>query len=602
MMKQLGKKRKSHIINWSLYRKILVSMLGCTLLAMILSSVIVYGRTADEMVELNERYLRQNVLRTTEQIERITSSALIESFACLHQTGNRELILNEELRFDDASDTDYENLQSELSRIVSTSSYLGAVSLLKKNGSGISAADSDDWTLLQSYEEANALVEAAGESAAKSLTTGGCVVSYQVPVKGGAEKNFVLSIRSLRSRSDVSDSVLLVVYLTESSLQSMYSWYENDGMIVADDGTILSALQKENVGLSIMDIPGIRTGEDGRISALRYFSTDANVTTAKIPSLGAQLVVLPNADLISVATRGILTTLVIVMVTGILVSLAMSNLMSRVLTRPIEALKLCMNEARQGDLSVRFVRDSTDEVSWLGESYNLLLDDIEQKIADIHAQEQELSRMEQRMLQAQINPHLLYNSLDTIRYLLAEGKVDDASQALKALSGFFKLSLSKGALRIPIREELAHIELYMQIQRICRRKNIKLELDCEEALLKHSIIKLTLQPIVENAYLYAFVGAFEDGMIRIKIWKQDEDLVLTVTDDGLGMSQQELDNLRQDLESPVCKAGFGLWNVNQRFRTFYGNTYGLTVDSELGSHTTVTVRLPWKEEPCDIEC
>ena len=110
-MKRMYKKRKAHISNWSLYRKILVSMLGCTLLAMILSSVIVYGRTAEEMVELNERYLRQNVKRTTEQIERVVSGALIESFACLHQTDNRELILNKDLRFEDASSDEYNNLQ-----------------------------------------------------------------------------------------------------------------------------------------------------------------------------------------------------------------------------------------------------------------------------------------------------------------------------------------------------------------------------------------------------------------------------------------------------------------------------------------------------------
>lgn len=602
MMKRLRQKRKTNISSWSLYRKILISMLGCTLLAMILSSVIIYGRTAREMVELNERYLRQNVKRTTEQMERIISGALLEPFACLHQSGNRELILNKDLRFEDAPDAIYENLQQELSRIVSSSSYLGAVSLLKKNGSALSVSESEDWELLSSYEEAYQLVESAGESVAKSLSTGGWVVPYRVSVRGDAEKNFVLNIRSLKSRRDVSDSVLIVTYLTESSLQSLYSWYEEDCMIVGEDGTILSALEREYIGQSIADFPRIHMTDGSRLALVRYSVQGANVTAAKIPSLGAQLVVLPDADLMTVATKGILTTLVIVMIAGILFSFVMSNLMSRVLTRPIEALKICMNKARKGDLSVRFLRDSTDEVSWLGESYNLLLDNIEQKIADIHAQEQELSRMEQRMLQAQINPHLLYNSLDTIRYLLAEGKVDDASQALKALSGFFKLSLSKGALRIPIREELAHIELYMQIQRICRRKNIVLELNCEEELLNHSIIKLTLQPIVENAYLYAFVGAFEDGVIRLKLWRQGEDLLLAVTDDGVGMSETELERLRQDLASPVCKAGFGLWNVNQRFRTFYGDAYGLTIDSELGSHTTVTVRLPWKEEQCDIEC
>ncbi len=209
-MKQ--KESKVRTVNWGLNKKILISMLGCTLLAMILSSLIIYGRTVNELVQLNERYMNQNVKHTAEQMEHVISGALVETFACLHQPVNRDLILDEDIDFDDVSLDTIGNLQSELSRIVATSRYISAISLLKKNGSALSAADSDKWELLQTFEEAYNLIENASEAPAKSLSTGGWVMPFRAKVEGGAEKDFILSIRNMRERQSDTDSVLIVAY------------------------------------------------------------------------------------------------------------------------------------------------------------------------------------------------------------------------------------------------------------------------------------------------------------------------------------------------------------------------------------------------------
>ena len=209
-------------------------------------------------------------------------------------------------------------------------------------------------------------------------------------------------------------------------------------------------------------------------------------------------------------------------------------------------------------------------------------------------------------LQNQINPHFLYNTLDTIVWLIEGGDPDKAVNMVMSLSDFFRLVLSKGREYITIREEEMHIRSYLQIQQVRYRDILDYEIDFDPALYQYKILKLTLQPLVENSLYHGIKYKRAKGSIRVTGRLLEGRIVLTVTDDGVGMEAGELENLISEIGKP-CKdtgKGFGLANVNERIRMNFGTEYGMTIQSAPGEGTTVTVTIPaepYEQEASRIE-
>lgn len=253
-------------------------------------------------------------------------------------------------------------------------------------------------------------------------------------------------------------------------------------------------------------------------------------------------------------------------------------------------------QAGKGDFAVRASEDSNNELAVLGSSFNRMVEEIGKLVEDIRVEQLNLRATELKLLQAQINPHFLYNTLDTIVWLAEAGKKEEVVWMVSTLSNFFRTTLSKGRDYITVREEESHIRSYLEIQQFRYRDILKYEIQIPAELDEFMILKLTLQPLVENALYHGIKNKRGLGHIRVTGELDGEKLVFRVWDDGIGMTQERLAQVRQmirgEVQSEDQSSGFGLFNVWQRLQLNYGIEYGLEIDSLYGEWTESRVTIP----------
>ena len=248
----------------------------------------------------------------------------------------------------------------------------------------------------------------------------------------------------------------------------------------------------------------------------------------------------------------------------------------------------------EGDLDARADVDSRDEIAVLADRFNDMAGNIQTLVVKVREDEQKMRKADLRLLQEQINPHFLYNTLDNIVWLIEGNEPDEAVEMVVTLSEFFRLVLSKGKEFITIRQEEQHISSYLQIQGKRYHDILDYHIYIDPEIYEYQIPKLTLQPLVENALYHGIKYKRSRGMIEITGTKEGENLYLTVADDGVGMDEDELKKLEKEISRP-CKeteSGFGLANVNERIRMYFGSEYGMKIWSEKGSGTRITIEIP----------
>lgn len=275
----------------------------------------------------------------------------------------------------------------------------------------------------------------------------------------------------------------------------------------------------------------------------------------------------------------------------LLILLAISVLVSRLVSRPIHGLVDEMRRFEQD--AAQFVYQpvsGTDEINVLSGSFEHMVVRIQNLMAEVKSEEETLRKTELKALQAQINPHFLYNTLDSIQWMCEVGRTDEAVQMVSALARLFRISISRGADLIPIRRELEHAESYLIIQKFRYKDQFSYRFDVDESVLDCLCSKITLQPIIENAILHGFGELVDDGEIVISAKADGADVVLTVTDNGIGMDETQCHAiLSHDQSEP---GGIGIKNVADRIRIYFGAPYGLSIESEPDRGTSVTIRLP----------
>ena len=262
--------------------------------------------------------------------------------------------------------------------------------------------------------------------------------------------------------------------------------------------------------------------------------------------------------------------------------------------RPIQVLAQAAGRISKGDLDARADVDSRDEIAVLADRFNDMAGNIQTLVVKVREDEQKMRKADLRLLQEQINPHFLYNTLDNIVWLIEGNEPDEAVEMVVTLSEFFRLVLSKGKEFITIRQEEQHISSYLQIQGKRYHDILDYHIYIDSGIYEYQIPKLTLQPLVENALYHGIKYKRSRGMIEITGTQEGENLYLTVADDGVGMNEEELKKLEKEISRP-CKeteSGFGLANVNERIRMYFGAEFGMKIWSEKGSGTRITIEIP----------
>ncbi len=300
--------------------------------------------------------------------------------------------------------------------------------------------------------------------------------------------------------------------------------------------------------------------------------------------------------------------LTISFITAILVFILLIRItysISRSITSPVLKLSQVTEKVASGDLNVRANLDAGAELGVLSRSLDEMIERINMLIAQVRTEQENLRVAELELLQAQINPHFLYNTLDTIIWLAEAGDQKKVVSMVGSLSEFFRASLGQGRDIVTIGDEMKHVSSYLQIQQVRYQDILTYSVDVPHELYDCLIPKITVQPIVENALYHGIKNKRGGGNIKITGSTDGSIVYLYVTDDGIGMKEERLHQIRSKIhrgektDNTSVPSGnreeaeiFGLYNVNERIRLKFGDRYGIHIDSAYGEGTTVTVSLP----------
>lgn len=306
----------------------------------------------------------------------------------------------------------------------------------------------------------------------------------------------------------------------------------------------------------------------------------------------------PLQEIVAEANR-IRQLIIVSVVLSIVFAITLHYLLTKRLIQPIQLLQHKMRLTASGYLEAKVKPDGNDEIADLGQSFNIMVEQIKELLEQSIREQKQLQKAELRTLQAQINPHFLYNTLDSIVWMAEAGKNDGVIRLVKALSDLFRLSLNKGRDWVQIRTELAHAHSYLIIQQMRYRDILEYNIEVPEELQEYPILNMTLQPLIENAIYHGIKNKRGKGKITVGGYPDLSSVVLTITDNGIGIPGAKLAVLRDQIQQPIqsedtdtTQSGFGLQNVHQRLQLYFGQEYGITLDSTEGIGTQITVRIP----------
>jgi len=259
-----------------------------------------------------------------------------------------------------------------------------------------------------------------------------------------------------------------------------------------------------------------------------------------------------------------------------------------------------MVDVSDGNLDSFYEYKGNDEISILVNVFNQMLNDIKKLINQVYQVQAQKRNAELMVLQSQINPHFLYNTLDTIQWKALEHNAYDVADMINSLSKFFRISLSDGKEYINISDEVEHVRNYLDIQKIRYKDKVTYSIDFEESISQYLVPKMIIQPLVENSIYHGLKLKRQVGAIKINIKMVDEFIIIEVIDNGMGIEDKKLHELRNNLKHSVESEHYGLYNINERLKLTFKDKYNIQIDSEYENWTKVLLKIPKVKEgfPC----
>jgi len=382
---------------------------------------------------------------------------------------------------------------------------------------------------------------------------------------------------------------------TLNRLLSAYQHKADASLYIANgDGLIIGADHAQNIGRRLSDLYGYRLPADSRLPAGRNhaLSPDGNhyILSNPLSTNDWHIVHVIPADSVGKLVASVRQYMVVIALICLVFSLLLSTVVSYYITRPLGKLIHVIRKVRNGNIDVTFEVNTRDELALVATSFNQMLS----SIRDLLRKNEEIRRQEiiaeAMYLQSQINPHFLYNTLDSIRWTARRNRDLEVSRQIEMLSNLFRYYLHTDKEFVTFRQEIRQIENYMSIQQFRFRDTLSFSIRFDEELMELYTIKLILQPLVENAIVHGFEGITENGFISITGRIVDDAVLISVEDNGMGFDAA---GLMQRLERGEEEtASFALLNIHKRIRLHFGERYGIRLHSVPGRGTVATLTLP----------
>ena len=419
--------------------------------------------------------------------------------------------------------------------------------------------------------------------------------SHNVPTRSIVGMRFIYDSISLEKTG------ILVIGLNERGVRAIYENIAPNAYIVRNDGFLLSSFSLTSLNQIDKTFTDYLSANNSR-TGLTSLQNGQSALIHRIP--GNQVWLVIPMDQTAVEKGGVsqqfIRQALIFIVFALFIAVCLVWLSAKGLTKSLVHLTALVQRVYEGNIHARFQSKSNDEFSYLGNRINDMLETIEGlfKIQEQNATEKR--NLELQLLHSQINPHLLYNTLNSAVWIIRQNDTEKAEKLILSLSSFFKLTLSKGNEMISLADEISMIQHYLDVQNLGRGKSYSLISQVSQELQECKILRLTLQPFVENAVIHGFSDWRDDGTIIISaMCDGNNNLLITINDNGIGILPKDLKELLDDINTytPAKEhKHYGISNVDRRIKSKFGSGYGVNIESEVGSHTQVTLRLPIRKE------
>ena len=409
--------------------------------------------------------------------------------------------------------------------------------------------------------------------------------AVEITVGGSTEQAVLLIEMAYQGLEEVLDEVTLgnggYIYLMDSKGEII--WHPKYELIAS------GRVKENNL---------VAAGYDDGSREEIFNGTRQTVVTKTVGYTGWKLVGVIKGTGISLNMLKTRLFIVFVILLIIFIVILINSYISFRVTNPIRELEKSVKALEEGNLDADIYMGGSYEVQHLGKSVQDMKFRIKGLMQDIVNEHEEKRKSEFDSLQAQINPHFLYNTLDIIVWQIENEKQSEAVHTVTALARFFRLSLGKGKNIVTVKDEIDHVKNYLMIQHMRFKNKFDYEFDIAEDVLELPSLKLMLQPLVENAIYHGMEFMDGDGMIMVKAWRKEDELYLSVADNGLGMTEDKVEMILtgKSTSGNGRGSGIGVKNVNERIKLYFGEAYGLTIDSEPDEGTTVIIHLPAKDE------
>lgn len=413
---------------------------------------------------------------------------------------------------------------------------------------------------------------------------------------------WVISLSRTVELTDNGDSTLgvLLVDMNYSSIKQLLDKVNEDASagyvyLMDQNGEIIYHPKQDLIALNIC--------RENNLEALKYedntceetFDGEERLVTLKTVSYtGWKLVSVVPMETFSMGMESTRYLAILLVLLSLLAVIVLNQLVSRQIAKPLRKLNDSIKEWESGNMEPDIYVGGSMEVEHLGKTLRSTVEQIRQLMRDVVVEQEEKRKSELDALQSQINPHFLYNTLDSIVWMITGEKYDEAVFMITELASLFRISLSKGKTIIRVEDEIKHARNYMNIQKVRYKNAFEVEFLIEQDILQCCTVKLILQPILENAIYYGMEYMDGEGQITVRGYRKGQGIFLEIQDNGLGMPEEEAEKLLLENHRERKRgSGVGLINVHSRIALRFGSEYGLMIESHPDEGMLVRIHLPY---------
>lgn len=584
-----GKSMKKFVENVQFRTKLFISFAAISIMPMVTVIILSYIVSTKDIMEMSEEYTTTNMEVVASQIDSIFENAQTVCDSVENNINIQEYIRKDFWNISERYSYDLK-ASMELLNMYSQNEDIYGIYILGDNGAQYKSnycsfqnrdfGEEDWYSDLKNREECKWFVPHSGSYIVKTVNTNFISVGKAIIDKASGESKGIIM-------ADLQEAPIV-------SLLDQYQDSENGFIAVDENGRIIfkSSFYEDDT------VQGFQKfmNEEKHLTHKKYVINQKSyiILQKQLSSNGWELYTLISMDKMQNSTFHLLMVTLVILFSSIIFTVILIFWNSNTIIRPIRTLSYGMHELTEGNLNVLLKKESNDEMGCLIDNFNTSVSTMREMNEKIYEEQENLRKAEFKALQAQINPHFLYNSLDSIAWLLRLDHKEDAIKMVSALTKLFKVVLSKGKEFIPVSDELCHAENYLLIQKIRYKNKFEYHISADENIKKYRVIKLILQPLIENAIYHGIDGEAEYEIIHIEVTEQENNIIFEVKDSGQGMKPKDLQSLREAVMTPEAdvKKSYGLRNISDRLKVYYSGKADMQISSEWGRGTTVRIKIP----------